>query len=946
MRTGMDTSPRLHHLRSVLAVVLALLLVIPWVNDPTAASAAERGQERMFLDVAPSSPHARAIDEVARAGITLGCAPRRFCPDERLTRAQMASLIARALSLTPQGGVPFGDVSRTSPHAGNIAALASLGVVKGCDPQHYCPGRSVSRAQMASVIARGFGLTANGSHPGFRDVNGGVHEPAIRALADAGISLGCGDGRFCGEQPVSRAQFASLLHRTTENAVSGAARPDGRGNGSGGNNGKGPGSTTDPAPPTTPTEPEPSDPPAPSEPGPSDPPPAEPGPSNPPAPAEPAPPISGTVAGELSRVSIGTPTPSGRLTLDGDRYTLAGAGADIWGSSDAFEFARRQVTGDISVVTRITSQSNTHPWAKAGVMMRADDSAGSRHVALLQTPSNGVALQYRTTTSGATTHVPGPATLGPVWLRLDREAGTFTAYSSDDGVTWRRIGAVTLAVGATALVGLAVTSHVDGTLGTATFTDLRYSPVPANPNPSPVATPPRLLYSASDVARYTSSMTSPGPYHATGDAGHGGAFSPGDGARSLVLAREFLANPQASYWVQTQLPFSSGDPWPETMAYVRPMHAAWVYMTQPSHPDRDALRREVKALLLHHASHASHDFANATSYPIDFAGHAPSPIFNHAAWMARLMKARDMLGRDSFTATENAVLDRWFYNYANWSFNWLHTTAVGRYLPGRLDRDYSRVNRPANAHRRSYDGGPLIGDMAMTHSNRHSSVASAASLAANYLKFHGYVAPGAGKQTYSSLTVDQLLHHSRLYVEETIRFSVYPQGFQGDFERGDANYHNATAQQGWLYAGIVLNNLVEMAEFHAKRGDVSVWKHGTTAGYDGTAGVPVAGGFTQKNLHFFAWSMSRYVNNGWNRKNRGEPVALPHFYHDVIPAATVARFAPNDTFMRDAWRRSGSNFPAYPQSPQSQGRWHAHLSDGAKMIGLIEQAGGSSLPAG
>jgi hypothetical protein len=50
--------------------------------------------------------------------------------------------------------------------------------------------------------------------------------------------------------------------------------------------------------------------------------------------------------------------------------------------------------------------------------------------------------------------------------------------------------------------------------------------------------------------------------------------------------------------------------------------------------------------------------------------------------------------------------------------------------------------------------------------------------------------------------------------------------------------------------------------------------------------------------------------------------------------------------MRDAWRRSGSNFPAYPQSPQSQGRWHAHLSDGAKMIGLIEQAGGSSLPAG
>jgi regulation of enolase protein 1 (concanavalin A-like superfamily) len=926
----MDTSPRLQLLRRVLAVVLALLLVTPSVNTPTAASAAEHDRERTFVDVAPGSSHARAIDEMARSGVTQGCAPRRFCPDEKLTRAQMASLMARMLRVAQTDAVPFTDVGRTSPHAGNVAALASLDILRGCDTKRFCPARSVSRAQMASVIARAFGLTANGSHPGFSDLTGGVHEPAVRALAEAGITLGCGGGRFCGDQPVSRAQFASLLYRTTELAVSGAARPDdGRGNGSsggnngnGGNRGKGSGSTTDPAPPTEP----------------------EPGPAEPAPPTEPETPSS-DVAGELTRVSIGTPTPTGRLTLDGGSYALSGAGADIWGSSDALEFARRPVTGDVSVVTRVVSQTNTHPWAKAGLMVRTDDSAGSRHVSLLQTPSNGVALQYRTTPSGTTTHVPGPATLGPVWLRLDRVKDTFTAYSSDDGVTWRKIGAVTAAVGATALVGLAVTSHLDGTLGTATFTDLRQGKVPADSVPDQVSAEPRLLYSSADVARYTSSMTSPGPYHSTGDAGHGGAFSPGDGARSLVLAREFLANPQASYWIQSQLPFSAGDPWPETMAYVRPMHAAWVYMTQPSHPDRDALRREVKSLLLHHATHASHDFANSTNYPIDFAGHAPSPIFNHAAWMARLIKARDMLGRDSFTATENAVLDRWFYDYANWSFNWLHTTAVGRYLPGRLDRDYSRVNRPANAHRRSYDGGPLIGDMAMTHSNRHSSVAAAASLAANYLRFHGYATPGAGKQTYSSLTVDQLLHHSRLYVEETIRFSVYPQGAQGDFERGDANYHNATAQQGWLYSAIVLNNLIEMAEFHAKRGDTSVWNYGTTAGYDGTAGVPVAGGFTQKNLHFFAWSMSRYVNNGWNRTNRGVAIALPHFYHDVIPAAVVSRFAPNDGFMRDAWRRSGSGFPTYPQSPQSQGRWHAHLGDGAKMIGLIEHAGGSALPA-
>jgi hypothetical protein len=72
-------------------------------------------------------------------------------------------------------------------------------------------------------------------------------------------------------------------------------------------------------------------------------------------------------------------------------------------------------------------------------------------------------------------------------------------------------------------------------------------------------------------------------------------------------------------------------------------------------------------------------------------------------------------------------------------------------------------------------------------------------------------------------------------------------------------------------------------------------------------------------------------------------LTLPSFYHDVIPAATVARFAPNDALLRAAWQRSGSNFPAYPQSPQSQGSWSAHLGEGAKAVGLIEQANGSAL---
>jgi hypothetical protein len=453
----------------------------------------------------------------------------------------------------------------------------------------------------------------------------------------------------------------------------------------------------------------------------------------------------------------------------------------------------------------------------------------------------------------------------------------------------------------------------------------------------------RLLFSESAVRRSVERMGAPGPYFAAGDAGHGGPYSPGDGQRSVQLAAAFLADPQASYWVQPGLPFSSGDASPSDDVHIRPMHAAWVYMSQPGHPRHDDLLREVKRLLLFQASHESLDYADASDYPVSYPGFSPNPIFPHAHWMTRLIKSRDMIGRDSFTAQENAVFDRWLYDYANWSFQWLHKGAYVQIFPGRSTRDYSVITSSPDADRRSYDGGPLIGSVARAYTNRHAAVASAASLAANYLAFHDYQAPTTGGPGYGQFTVDELLLHSRLFVEETLRFSVYPEGFQADFERGDAAVHSSRMPQiGWLYSINVLANLVEMAEYHAQRGDMSLWNYRTTSGFDGTQGAPVAGGFQAKNLHFFAWSMSRYVNNGWGRTNRGEPLALPNFYHDVIPAAIASTYVPSDGLLQAAWRRSGSGFPPYPQEAQRQGRWDARLGEGAKSIGLIEHASRTS----
>jgi S-layer homology domain len=108
------------------------------------------------------SVHAANISALASAGITKGCNPpdnTLFCPSATVTREQMATFLVRALSL-PAGTATFSDVG-TSVHAANISALASAGITKGCNPPantQFCPTSPVTREQMATFLARALSL--------------------------------------------------------------------------------------------------------------------------------------------------------------------------------------------------------------------------------------------------------------------------------------------------------------------------------------------------------------------------------------------------------------------------------------------------------------------------------------------------------------------------------------------------------------------------------------------------------------------------------------------------------------------------------------------------------------------------------------------------------------------------------------------------------------------
>ena len=150
------------------------------------------------------------IEKIAEAGITAGCGGDNYCPGESVTRGQMAAFINRALGLPSGGDAGFVDVTGT--FEADINAIAAAGITTGCSPNRYCPGDSLTRAQMAAFIARAFDLPPAPS-AGFSDTNGHMFEDEINQLAAAGITLGCGNGEYCPDGIVSRGQMAAFLAR-------------------------------------------------------------------------------------------------------------------------------------------------------------------------------------------------------------------------------------------------------------------------------------------------------------------------------------------------------------------------------------------------------------------------------------------------------------------------------------------------------------------------------------------------------------------------------------------------------------------------------------------------------------------------------------------------------------------------------------------------------------
>ncbi|WP_172649507.1 S-layer homology domain-containing protein [Thiolapillus brandeum] len=166
------------------------------------------------------------VQALTSAGISSGCDATHFCPDEPVTRAQMAMFLEKSINGSdfipePATGM-FPDVPADHWAAAWIERLALDEISTGCGADAFCPETEVSRAQMAPLILRAVHLGDNTPYTPpaatgtlFNDIPADYWGADwIEALSAAEITHGCDATHYCPDGNVTRAQMAAFLNRS------------------------------------------------------------------------------------------------------------------------------------------------------------------------------------------------------------------------------------------------------------------------------------------------------------------------------------------------------------------------------------------------------------------------------------------------------------------------------------------------------------------------------------------------------------------------------------------------------------------------------------------------------------------------------------------------------------------------------------------------------------
>src|SRR5206468_6238723 len=112
---------------------------------------------------------------------------------------------------------------------------------------------------------------------------------------------------------------------------------------------------------------------------------------------------------------LNIPNPSyleASATFSNNTFHLVGVGQDIYGTSDQFNFVYQQVSGDLTIVARASSDQALgccrDAWARAGLMVRESMDPGSKNATVFVAPEHS-GFTWRSQLGGSTVYTAGPS---------------------------------------------------------------------------------------------------------------------------------------------------------------------------------------------------------------------------------------------------------------------------------------------------------------------------------------------------------------------------------------------------------------------------------------------------------------------------------------------------------------------------------------------------------
>lgn len=155
------------------------------------------------------------IDLFVKLGFITGYQDGTFRPDESITHAELAAIIARVFHIEPAGS--SGELKDVKDHWAShaIEALISSGIITGYGDDTFRPNRAISRAEIIAIISRIVDLKAVDKRQtaSFNDIAGVWNSGEIQIAASAGIIEGRDEGIFAPNEPLTRAEAVSIILR-------------------------------------------------------------------------------------------------------------------------------------------------------------------------------------------------------------------------------------------------------------------------------------------------------------------------------------------------------------------------------------------------------------------------------------------------------------------------------------------------------------------------------------------------------------------------------------------------------------------------------------------------------------------------------------------------------------------------------------------------------------